>query len=150
VTEWFNPFPGVAPLSQEGPRAPGPPAPVSREPQIMWRPQVFRLLIAPLVVTPFFATRSLVVALEIYAEITNTTRVLVGNKLITSSLTSGDGIPGNNYFQLDPGRHAYIATDRPETEVFDVGMYFATQETAATNQYLHCTMWQAQAIAGPR
>lgn len=97
--------------------------------------------------TPLFKLRSLVVGLEIYADNENTELVLIGNNQVQTSATSVDGFPGNNYFQLDPGRHAYIWTDKPETETFDVAMFWAAQINAGVPQYLHCTHWQPQAIA---
>lgn len=146
----MNPFAGVPPLAQGGPRQPAPPPLTSRTPQLLWRPQTFRVTVLQtnlnIPVTPLYAARSLAVGLEIYADNTNRSRVLIGNKLLTSAITSPDGIPGNNYFQLDPGRHAYIWTDSPETEAFDVSMYFACQENAFVDLYLHCTQWQPQPL----
>ena len=142
-------YPGVALLAQGGERRPPAPPLISAVPQLLWRPQTFRVTVPPLTPTPLFAQRGLVVGLEIYADENNTSRVLIGNSLIQSATAAGDGVPGNNYFQLSRGRHVYIWTDKPETEVFDVAMYFATHDGAG-DQYLHCTHWQPQLIAGPR
>lgn len=137
-----NWLPGVAPLVQGGERParnrPGDP-PMT---QLLWRPQTFLVTVPSTGNIPLFGERSLVVGLQLYADNINGGPIYIGSKLLNAALSP----PGNTYFALDPGRSAWIYTDKPETESFDVAMYFAAQLAPASDCYLHCTQWQAQAL----
>jgi hypothetical protein len=132
--------------------APPPPPAVSptgvSQNKILWRANSFRLTVpGSHAAVAFFASRSLVSAMEIYADGSNASRCVIGNSNVTNELTNPAGVGGNNYFQLDSGRHAYIWTDDPDVEFIDVAQFWAcTDDSNGLNQFLHITMWMGQRL----
>lgn len=110
---------------------------------LLYRPNTFRLTIpSNLSAVAFYSERNLVGALEIYGDGANTGRVIVGSREVSSELTNPGGVGGNNYFQLDAGRHAYIWVDDPEHEFIDVAQFWACGDVNGDLQFLHITTWQ--------
>lgn len=130
--------------------APTPPAPFASPtpaPMRLYRANPFRLTVpSDLSRVAFFAERTLVGALEIYADGANTGRVIIGSREVTSEFTNPGGVGGNNYFHLDAGRHAYIWVDDPDHEFIDVAQFWACQDVNGDPQWLHVTMWEGMPL----
>lgn len=119
-------------------------------PQILWRSNPFRLTVPGTggnLAVPFFPSRSLTSAMEIYADNANTSPCTIGNSNVTNEFTNPAGVGGNIYFQLDASRHAYVWTDDPLNEFIDVSMFWSsTDNTNDEDQYLHVTLWTGQRL----
>jgi hypothetical protein len=109
----------------------------------LYRATTFRLTIpSDLSRRAFYDVRNLVGAMEIYADGANTGGVIIGSREVTSEFTNPGGVGGNNYFQLDAGRHAYVWVDDPEVEFIDVAQFWACGDVNGDEQWLHVTTWQ--------
>ena len=104
----------------------------------------------PILKVPFYSERMLVSAMYVFADTRNSSRICIGNREVTSAVTDPAGVAGNNYVQLDAGRGAYVWTDDPETEYLDMAQWWAAQEIAGSDQFLHITPWAASALGGNR